>query len=182
MKGDGRIRQQTRDNNQEPSEETRRFESGEADQGGENRSQPWQQCGRIPKPRSQARSQDITIQRKGQRADCSRQAKRSKEGTWGGDETQEEADSTSPSTQAIETRRKILAGKKDELEIHQMNADVIDVLEEANAFTTEDLTGRLEEHVITAKENKIISEQIENQMRGLVDNDEDEEAVDVSQS
>jgi hypothetical protein len=61
-----------------------------------------------------------------------------------------------------------------------MNADVIDVLEEANAFTTEDLTGQLEEHIIAAKENKIIADQIENQMRGLVDNDEDEEAVDVN--
>jgi hypothetical protein len=45
-------------------------------------------------------------------------------------------------------------------------------LEEANKITSEDLTGKLEEHIIAANENKVIQNDIEKMMRQQVENSE----------
>jgi len=54
-----------------------------------------------------------------------------------------------------------------------MNQETIDAMAEANKFTTEDLSDKLAEHVIAQKEAKMIQDQIEGQMKNMV---EDEDA------
>lgn len=52
--------------------------------------------------------------------------------------------------------------KKFDMETHEMNREVIDAMEEANEFTkeNEELADKMNEHIITAQENKINQEQI----------------------
>ena len=52
--------------------------------------------------------------------------------------------------------------------MHQVNKETIDIMENANEFTKEDYAAKLEEHILDAKEQKMISEQINNQMKGMV--------------
>jgi hypothetical protein len=49
-----------------------------------------------------------------------------------------------------------------------MNQETIDALAVANQYTTEDLSGKLEEQIIAQKEARIIQDQVEAQMRNMV--------------
>jgi len=55
-------------------------------------------------------------------------------------------------------------------------------MEEANQFTkeTEDLAERINDHVIAANENRIAQKQIDEQMKRMVEDSEEEADVDVT--
>ena len=61
-----------------------------------------------------------------------------------------------------------------------MNVETIDALEEVNQFTKVDYSEKLEEHIIAAQEHKMISGQINDKLKDMVEDDEDLEATDVN--
>jgi hypothetical protein len=68
----------------------------------------------------------------------------------------------------VEVRRKLIDGQQEQIETHQMDREVIDALEVAHKMTKEDLSGKLEEQIITVKENQVLNDQINENMKRLV--------------
>lgn len=60
-----------------------------------------------------------------------------------------------------------------------MNAETIDALGDINELTKEDYTEKLQDHMITAQEHKMVSQNINDKMKDMLEDEDDLEDANV---